>query len=211
MPIQREVDTNERGASPRVHDVRARDLWLPPALVSWVRLPLAACFPLVMDRPVPAVAVLAIAGLSDVLDGWVARRLGLATVTGALLDPVVDKLFVLTVAASLLVSGRLSSIEVLLLGMREWVELPLAVWYASSAKARAKRAATAQANLGGKLATSLQFCAVAWLLLDLPGLRYWIVATAGTGLLAGVGYWRRALRAPSAKGDDEDRSAVALR
>jgi phosphatidylglycerophosphate synthase len=186
MAAQREMATKELGAS-----LRLRDLLLPPALVSWVRLPLAACFPLVMDRPVPAVVVLLLAGLSDVLDGWLARRLRLATVTGAFLDPIVDKLFVLTVAASLLLSGRLSPIGLLLLGTREWVELPLAVWYASNAKARARRA---QANFGGKLATSLQFGSVAWLLLELPGLRFWIVATAGAGLLAGVGYWRRALR-----------------
>lgn len=192
MVKQRELDRQELGAS-----LRLRDLLLAPALVSWIRLPLAACFPLVMNRPALAVTVLLIAGLSDVLDGWVARRSGLATATGALLDPIADKLFVLTVAASLLLSGRLSPLDVLLLSTRECVELPLAAWYASSAKARAKRATTAQANLGGKLATTLQFGSVAWLLLDLPGLRFWVLATAGVGLLAGAWYWHRSLRQPS--------------
>jgi cardiolipin synthase (CMP-forming) len=197
MVKPRELDRQELGAS-----LRLRDLLLPPALVSWIRLPLAVCFPLVMDRPALAVAVLLIAGLSDVLDGWVARRTGLATATGALLDPIVDKLFVLTVAASLLLSGRLSPIGVLLLSTRECVELPLAVWYASSAKARTKSAATAQANLGGKLATTLQFGSVAWLLLELPGLRFWIAATAGVGVVAGALYWHRSLRQPSPKRGD---------
>jgi cardiolipin synthase (CMP-forming) len=206
MATQRETETRELGAS-----LRLRDLLLPPALLSWARLPLAVCFPLVMDWPFAAVAVLLVAGLSDLLDGWVARRFGLATVTGAVLDPIADKLFVLTVAASLLLSGRLSPVGVLLLSTRECVELPLAVWYAASAKARAKRAATAQANLGGKLATSLQFGSVAWLLLDLPGLRLWIVATAGAGLLAGLWYWYRALRQASPRHGDQSRSGVDIR
>ena len=35
-------------------------------------------------------------GISDWLDGWAAMRLGQQTSSGALLDPVCDKLFVLT-------------------------------------------------------------------------------------------------------------------
>lgn len=39
-----------------------------------------------------AFAVLATIGASDVLDGWLARRFGLASRTGAMLDAVADKL-----------------------------------------------------------------------------------------------------------------------
>jgi phosphatidylglycerophosphate synthase len=171
-----------------------RELLLPPALLSWLRLPLAACFPLVMHRPVAAVGILAAAGISDVLDGWIARRYGLATATGALLDPFADKLFVLTVATALLVDGRLSVGNALLLSTRELGELPLVCWYAASRRAGSARAASPKANVGGKLATCLQFGSVAWLLLDHPGLRWWIAATATAGVLSATSYWRRALR-----------------
>ena len=53
-----------------------KDLLLAPAWLSWLRLPLAACFVAFVDRPLVAVSVLMAAGLSDVLDGWVARRCG---------------------------------------------------------------------------------------------------------------------------------------
>jgi len=104
-----------------------KDLLLAPAWLSWLRLPLAACFVAFVDRPLMAVSVLVAAGLSDVLDGWVARRCGLVTATGSALDPIMDKLFVLTVAVTMVVRGHLSVAAVLLLSTREIGELPLVV------------------------------------------------------------------------------------
>lgn len=173
---------------------RWRDLWLAPSLLSWARLPLAACFPFVVDKPIAALAVLAAAGLSDVLDGWVARRYGLVTATGTVLDPITDKLFVTTVALTLVLDRYLSLSSVVLLSLREVGELPLVLWYATSKAARSARAATPSANLGGKLATALQFATVAWALARLPALDLWIGVTALSGVLAAIGYWRRALR-----------------
>ncbi len=175
---------------------RARDLWIAPAWFSWVRLPLAACFPLVIDRPAAALGVLVAAGISDVLDGWIARRYRLVTAAGTVLDPITDKLFVLTVAITLVMSGRLSTEMVLLLSTRELGEVPLVVWYTLSPRARSARTAAPSANVGGKLATSLQFGAVAWAIFRQPHLELWVAATAIAGGLAAIAYWRRALRAP---------------
>ncbi|EIJ36200.1 CDP-alcohol phosphatidyltransferase [Thiothrix nivea DSM 5205] len=44
-----------------------------------------------------ALALLVVAGLSDALDGFLARRYGWFTRLGAILDPVADKLFVVSV------------------------------------------------------------------------------------------------------------------
>lgn len=46
---------------------------------------------------VPALLLLVLAGLSDALDGYLARRYGWFTRLGAVLDPVADKLFVVSV------------------------------------------------------------------------------------------------------------------
>jgi len=173
---------------------RPRDLLLAPAWFSWLRLPLAACFALFVNRTLVALGVLMLAGLSDVLDGWVARRYGLVTATGAALDPITDKLFVLTVAVALVASGHLSVGAVLLLSTREIGELPLVVWFAWSPSARAARAAAPSANAAGKLATVLQFGAVGWALWGQPRIDLWIAAASTAGVLAALGYWRRALR-----------------
>jgi phosphatidylglycerophosphate synthase len=173
---------------------RLGDLLLPPALVSLLRLPLGVCFALTVDRPPLALAVLLASGLSDVLDGWLARRYGQVTATGAVLDPVTDKLFVLTVGISLVIGGRLSLGETLLLATREIGEAPLVVWFALSHRARAARVEQPMANVPGKLVTVLQFVTVGWALFRLPGLQAWVLFTALAGSLAALVYWRRALR-----------------
>jgi phosphatidylglycerophosphate synthase len=158
---------------------------------------LAGCFPLVVDRPGVALGLLMTAALTDVLDGWIARRYGMATATGAALDPVTDKLFVLTVAITLIVTGRISLGAVLLLSTRELGELPLVVWFVLNPRARAAHGDYPQANPAGKAATVLQFATIGWLLVRFPGVALWIAVTALAGVFAAASYWRRALH-PSA-------------
>lgn len=174
---------------------RARDLLLPASLLSFVRLPLAAVFPFVVDDPPRAFAVLAAAGISDVLDGFVARRLRQETAVGAALDGVADKAFALTVCATLLVVGRISLIHLLALSAREWLEAPLVVWYATSRRARGARAERPASNVAGKAATVVQFAAIAAAILGAPHLGWWAAATAVAGAFAAFTYWRRAVRA----------------
>jgi cardiolipin synthase len=174
-------------------EYRWRDLCLPPAWLSLSRIPLALGFACVVDRPFAALIVLALAALSDVLDGWTARRYRMVTITGAALDPITDKLFVLTVALSLVFSRHLSPMAVVLLGTRELGELPLVIWLAASHKARVARAEQAMANALGKLATALQFVAVAWALFGWQWLTAWLWATAAVGVIAALNYWQRAL------------------
>ena len=80
---------------------RARDLLLPPGWVSLSRVPLAVAFPFVEESAAASLVVLSLAALTDVVDGYLARRLDMATPTGAVLDGITDKLFVATVVVSL--------------------------------------------------------------------------------------------------------------
>src|SRR5687767_2677043 len=100
----------------------ARDLIRVPGLLSLSRLPLAAVFPLTVGHPWWSLGVLAAAGISDLLDGWYARRFHQVSVTGAALDGFTDKVFIIAVVISLLVSGSLSPVETLLLGTRDMGE-----------------------------------------------------------------------------------------
>jgi cardiolipin synthase len=54
-----------------------------------------------------ALATFAIAELTDVADGWIARRTGQVTMLGTVLDPLVDIVFNLSVFGALAVSGLL--------------------------------------------------------------------------------------------------------
>lgn len=168
--------------------------------MSLSRVVLAVCFPFTVSRPGLAFAVLVLAALSDVLDGWLARRLDQVSATGAALDPVTDKLFVLTIAITLVLTGHLSLTQVLLLSTREIGEAPLVLWFALSSRARHARAEKPAANFAGKLATVLQFVAVSFALLRAPFVDLWVAATALAGVIAALSYWRRASAEWSAAG-----------
>jgi cardiolipin synthase (CMP-forming) len=173
---------------------RARDLVGVPGLLSLSRVPLAAAFPFVLGHPLLALGVLVAAGVSDVLDGWVARRFGLVTPTGAALDPVTDKVFVTTVAVSLVAGGYLSILDVVLLSTREIGEVPLVAWLAVNRDARSRRAEHPMANIPGKLATALQFGVATAALFRMPHLEWVIYGTGAVGVLAAASYWVREMR-----------------
>ena len=82
--------------------------WIKPIpnAISYLRIVAALALPFV-----PAAAVLwlvVFAGVSDWLDGWIARRFDATSPTGALLDGIADKLFVLSAVVTLLNAGRLT-------------------------------------------------------------------------------------------------------
>ena len=78
-----------------------------------------------------AAALFGAAALTDLLDGWLARRSGQTTVFGAFLDPVADKLIVAT--ALVLLTARFDDVlitlcacvvigrEVVVSALREWM------------------------------------------------------------------------------------------
>jgi phosphatidylglycerophosphate synthase len=173
---------------------RARDLVRVPGLLSLARLPLAVAFPFAIARPWWALAVLVAAGVSDVLDGWYARRFEQVTPTGTALDPVTDKIFVTTVAVTLVVRGTFTILDVLLLSTREIGELPLVAWLAVNREARRRRADFPSANVPGKVATALQLAAATAALFRMPHLEWLVGGAALAGAAAAVSYWRREIR-----------------
>ena len=173
---------------------RARDLLLVPCLLSAARVPLAAVFPLLIESPPAALGVVVASGVTDVADGWIARRTGKVTATGAALDPVTDKIFVATVVVTLVLAHRLSVLDVLLLSSREIGELPLVLWVLYSSAARRRRTQHPMANIPGKLVTALQFATIAAALFGSPLVAPLVYATAVAGVAAAATYWQRALR-----------------
>jgi CDP-diacylglycerol--glycerol-3-phosphate 3-phosphatidyltransferase/cardiolipin synthase len=169
------------------------DLKRLPNLVSLLRIPLAVVFPWVADRPVVALAVICLAGGTDVLDGWLARKGGQATAVGAVIDPIADKVFAIVVVGTLVVHGRMPLWAIAAMLVREILEAPLLVWVLVSAKKRRARRMQARANIPGKAATVVQFGAVASALLWPSILEAMLVLAALCGMVAGVSYWRREL------------------
>lgn len=171
---------------PHAPSLALRDLFRLPTLVSLTRAPLAIAFLWWHRSPALALSILALAGLSDVLDGWIARRTGAVTDTGALVDGVVDKLFVLAVAGSMLSSGELSWGTVALLGVRDAGEvLLLAVALLRFRRTLARE--HPHASPISKATTMLQFATVVAAILSLPTLPL-AALTALSGAIAVVLY-----------------------
>jgi cardiolipin synthase (CMP-forming) len=166
-----------------------RDLVRIPGLISLARLPLGVVFALTVGNVRLSLAVLLLAGFSDLLDGWYARRFGQATPTGAVLDAVADKLFVATVVVTLVASHELSVIQALLLGVREAGEVIIGARLAAKGGTRLTRRHAP--NRFGKVTTALQYAAVAIAVTqksDLIGI--FAVAAAVMGVVATATYWR---------------------
>jgi CDP-diacylglycerol--glycerol-3-phosphate 3-phosphatidyltransferase len=66
-----------------------------------------------------AMALFVTAMLGDIVDGWLARKWGLQSVTGAFLDPIADKLMVLSALVMMIPLGWAPAWMVLVLEARE--------------------------------------------------------------------------------------------
>jgi cardiolipin synthase (CMP-forming) len=185
-------------------DIRTRDLISVPGLLTLSRLGFAVVFPFVVSRPALALAVLIASGASDMLDGWYARQFKRCSVTGAVLDPITDKVFALSVVGSLILVGKLHVGWAVLLFVRELAELPLTVWLALDRRGKRMRVEELHSNLLGKATTGMQFLALVALVVNLRAVFFVsLTATAVLGAVAAWSYWRhfrRAMHAATAPG-----------
>lgn len=123
-----------------------------PNLLTILRLPLAFVF--LQDNAIVRAIALILAGLSDVLDGYIARRFGVSTRLGNVLDPIMDKFFAFFVLGILLSEHRLAEWEAATMLCRDLAVLLFGI-YLAYRKSLGKY--KVQAILCGKITTTLQF------------------------------------------------------
>lgn len=158
--------------------------WTIPNILTLIRIILIPVLVIVFYVPGQwsyqlSAAIFGIAALTDLLDGYLARRLNQLSAFGAFLDPVADKLMV-AVALVLLVQDNPSPLfaipaaiiigrEIAISALREWM---------SEIGARTKVAV----SIIGKLKTTIQMIAILLLLFRMP-LAGFPVHDAGLALL----------------------------
>jgi cardiolipin synthase len=140
-----------------------------PNAISLARLACAPIFVwlLVDDDGIAAAALLAVLGASDWVDGWIARRYHQGSDLGKILDPVADRILLITAGVALVVEGSVPLVVGALVLVREAV-ISIAVLALASAGAR--RIDVQWAGKAGTL--SLMFAFPLFLLAD---------STSGTG------------------------------
>ena len=85
-------------------DTARHRVWTLPNLLSMLRLagvPLFLWLVLGPEEDLLALGVLMLSGITDFLDGYLARRLQQTSVLGEVLDPVADRLYILAVVLGL--------------------------------------------------------------------------------------------------------------
>jgi len=100
-----------------------------------------------------AAALFTVAAVTDVVDGFLARRWNQITVVGKFLDPLADKLIVMAAMVMMVRLGRLAAWVVIVLIAREFIVSGLRTIAASEGMVIA-------AGQEGKWKTSLQLCGI---------------------------------------------------
>ncbi|HYM87713.1 MAG TPA: CDP-diacylglycerol--glycerol-3-phosphate 3-phosphatidyltransferase [Nitrospiraceae bacterium] len=95
-----------------------------PNFITFTRILLIPVFVVLFATPTPnrslsAALVFAIAAVTDLLDGYLARRNGQVTTLGQLLDPIADKLLVLSALILLVNVDRVSALVAIFIIARE--------------------------------------------------------------------------------------------
>lgn len=127
-----------------------------PNTLTWCRIALAAAFPFAPESWHLSIVILA--GITEFLDGFLARVFHWSSYFGQVLDPIADKLFFLSVSLTWVWLGKLSLLYWLLLSTRDFGVLFIVI--ALSLTGRIRRVKSLKSQLLSKLTTVLQYVAV---------------------------------------------------
>ncbi|WP_240344118.1 CDP-alcohol phosphatidyltransferase family protein [Paenibacillus sp. SYP-B3998] len=108
-----------------------------------------------------AFLILLVAGLTDILDGYLARTRGLITPLGVMLDPLADKCMMITVILSLLISGMIPWQAAGAIFLRDLGMIMGSAFFHFRGKL------TVPANMMGKLTTVLYYFAILFIVFQL--------------------------------------------
>ena len=152
-----------------------------PNVVSMSRVVLAAGF--VGARGAEErLALIGVASVTDFLDGWLARRRNAATRWGALIDPIADRIFVLTAVSAFLLSGELTTWQYFVLLSRD---IMTAVGFLVARLVPWLRPVEFKARYLGKVVTTLQL-ATFIAILAYPDLVTFLVLLVGIASAAAI-------------------------
>jgi CDP-diacylglycerol--glycerol-3-phosphate 3-phosphatidyltransferase len=144
----------------------AQDALNIPNLLTMARVVAIPFFVWLLDTPTPirgfwACIVFTLAAITDLLDGYLARKLGVVSVLGKFLDPLADKLIVMAALVWMVPMGRMPAWAVVLLLARE-----LSVTGLRSVAA--SEGVVISAGNEGKTKTALQMIGIIALVLGYP-------------------------------------------
>jgi len=156
-----------------------------PNAITVSRIGIAAIFPLC---PESYHVILIVAGLAtEFLDGFIARLFNWTSYLGQVLDPIADKLLVLSVSLTWIWLGKITVLQWLLVGLRDFGVLFIFLALFLLGKVRSTK--SEKARFPSKITTALQY--IVFLLVLSGNLEYLTplaIITAIIGLTATLQY-----------------------
>ena len=122
-----------------------------PNILSSSRLLLAAGFVLADGNG--RLALVGVAGVTDFLDGYIARRARVTSKWGALIDPIADRVFALVAVSTFLFTGELSTVGYFVMISRD---IMTAIGFLVARAVSWLKPVEFKARMSGKLVTVLQ-------------------------------------------------------
>jgi phosphatidylglycerophosphate synthase len=156
-------------------------LFTLPNTVSLSRVVLALAFVLVSE-PWDRIALIAVAGFTDFIDGWLARHEKSESTTGALLDPLADRTFVFVAISTYLVEGLLSTGQYFIFLTRD---LATAAGFIAAKIIPTLRPAVFRARMLGKIVTVVQMITLVTIIV-MPELTDFLILSIGIFSVASI-------------------------
>lgn len=152
-----------------------------PNTVSLSRVVLALAFVLVSE-PLDRIALIGVAGLTDFMDGWLARHGRSESRAGAFIDPLADRIFVLVAISTYLIEGRLTTSQYFIFLTRD---LATAAGFIVAKIIPTLRPAVFRARILGKIVTVVQLITLVVIII-LPEFTRDLVLTIGVVSAAAI-------------------------
>jgi phosphatidylglycerophosphate synthase len=145
-----------------------------PNTVSLSRVVLALAFVLVSE-PWDRIALIAVAGFTDFIDGWLARHEKSESTAGALIDPLADRIFVFVAISTYLLEGLLSTGQYFIFLTRD---LATAAGFIVAKIIPTLRPAVFRARMLGKIVTVVQLITLV-VIIVMPELTNFLILSIG--------------------------------
>jgi CDP-diacylglycerol--glycerol-3-phosphate 3-phosphatidyltransferase len=168
-----------------------------PTVITLGRILLIPLFIFVVyTKPLLGAFIFVFASATDVLDGYIARRSKQVTKFGVLLDPIADKLLVISALVVLVDTGLIAAWIAIVIIMREFIVTGLRI-------AALPRDIIIPAEIGGKIKMVIQFSSIFILLTSRSHINLelyssgifllWVALVIGivSGIQYFVQYWKR--------------------
>ncbi len=149
-------------------------LFTLPNTVSLSRVVLALAFVLVSE-PWDRIALIAVAGFTDFMDGWLARHERSESTAGALIDPLADRIFVFVAISIYLIEGQLTVGQYFIFLTRD---LATAAGFIVAKIIPTLRPAVFRARMLGKIVTVLQLITLV-VIIVMPELTEFLILSIG--------------------------------